>query len=264
MDISMHKEQELSLLHITEQYVAEVQAGRQPRLSDYLARYPRYADAIVDFVAYYHAVEEGMSTTEVPPRSMDTMPATETPPHPTDAIPKGHTVNRVPTSHAINCPEEAMPSAEAALCPTDAIPKGHTVNRVPTSMATLLRTVTGQRLLPSHLAAELDLSVDIVLLLEQRAIAPVTIPHVVCERIAILLQQSSAVVQAYLGSLDQRQSGSAVQNSKQRMKVAEEGADYIALHIVDKPSFRAIVETSLQLSAEQRSRWCSLLDAEGR
>jgi hypothetical protein len=130
------------------------------------------------------------------------------------------------------------------------------------TMTTLLTTATGQRLLPSQLAAELDLTVDIILLLEQRAIAPATIPHVLCERMATLLQQPSTVVQEYLGSLDQRQSGSAVQKRKQQMKVAEEGADYPVSYVVDKPSFRAIVETSLQLSAEQRSRWCAMLDAE--
>jgi len=194
----MHKEQDLSLLHITAQYVAEVQAGRQPRLSDYLARYPRYADAIADFVAYYHAVEE------------------------------------------------AVPSMDAIG-----------------TMTTLLTTATGQRLLPSQLAAELDLTIDVILLLEQRAIAPATIPHILCEQMATLLQQPSTVVQEYLGSLDQRQSGSAVQKRKQQMKIAEEGADYPASSVVDKPSFRAIVETSLQLSAEQRSRWCAMLDAEG-
>ncbi len=193
----MHREQELSLLHITAQYVAEVQAGQQPRLSDYLARYPRYANAIADFVAYYHAVEEAMASME-----------------------------------AIG------------------------------TITTLFTTASGQRLLPSQLAAELDLSIDIILLLEQRAIAPATIPHVLCEQIATLLQQPSAMVQEYLYSLDQRQPRSAVQKTKQPLKVAEEGADYPVPHIMDKPSFRAIVETSLQLSAEQRSRWYTMLDAE--
>ena len=129
-------------------------------------------------------------------------------------------------------------------------------------MTTLFATATGQRLLPSQLAAELDLSIDIILLLEQRAIASATIPHVLCGQIATLLQQPGAVVQEYLCALNQHQSRSAVQNRKQQMKVAEEGIGYIAPHIVDKPSFRAVVETSLQLLAEQRSHWCSILDAE--
>src|SRR5262249_30289942 len=54
---AMDRQQEEDVLRITAQYVAEVQAGQQPRLSDYLVRYPHYADAITDFVTYYHAVE---------------------------------------------------------------------------------------------------------------------------------------------------------------------------------------------------------------
>lgn len=197
----MGKEQELSLFQITAQYVADVQAGRQPRLSEYLASYPRYADAIADFVAYYHAVEEAMPSTEV------------------------------------------VPPAKGA-------------------MTTLFTTVTGQRLLPAQLAAELDLSIDIILLLEQRAIAPATIPHVLYEQIAMLLQRPSTEVQEYLNSLDQCQSRSIVLKRRLQTKVAEENTDYTVSHVVDKPSFRAIVETSLQLSTEQRNRWCAVLDSQ--
>src|SRR5215470_12465238 len=53
----MNRAQEEEVLRITAQYVAELRAGRQPRLGDYLARYPQYAEAISEFVAYYHAVE---------------------------------------------------------------------------------------------------------------------------------------------------------------------------------------------------------------
>src|SRR5436853_7777682 len=53
----MNREQEEAVLRITAEYVAEVQAGHAPRLSDYLARYPQHADAITAFVTYYHAVE---------------------------------------------------------------------------------------------------------------------------------------------------------------------------------------------------------------
>jgi hypothetical protein len=53
----MTEQPEDALLQITAQYVSELQAGKQPRLSEYLARYPQYAEAIADFVAYYHLVE---------------------------------------------------------------------------------------------------------------------------------------------------------------------------------------------------------------
>jgi len=213
----MDKEEELCLLQITAQYVAEIQAGSQPHLSDYLARYPRYADAIADFVAYYHAVEETMV-------SMDVIPLTDV----------------------------MMPSRDAT--------RGCMVNRV--SMTSLLHTATGQRLTLSQLATELDLSVDIVLLLEQRAIAPTTIPHVLYDQIARLLQRPSTEVQEYFCSLGQCQSQSVIPKRKQQTKVAEESTDYTVSHVEGKPSFRAVVETSLQLSAEQRDRWGAVLDSQ--
>src|SRR5438128_2145692 len=42
----MDREQEEAVLRITAQYVEEVQAGQQPNVSDYLARYPQYAKKI--------------------------------------------------------------------------------------------------------------------------------------------------------------------------------------------------------------------------
>src|SRR5215469_8050404 len=53
----MSREEEEAVLRITAHYVAELREGRQPHLSDYLLHYPQYADAITDFVTYYHAVE---------------------------------------------------------------------------------------------------------------------------------------------------------------------------------------------------------------
>jgi hypothetical protein len=241
----MHKEQESSLLQITAQYVAEVQAGQQPRLSDYVARYPRYANAIADFVAYYHAVEEEMSPIEDTSQS-------------TDAINQFYTsqeINYSPPSNEGILDELTLESAQRDEKAGELVSVG--------AMKTLLRTATGQQLLPSQLAAELDLSIDIILLLEQRAIAPMTVPHILCEQIAALLQQPSAMVQGYLDSLDQRPSGSTVQKAKQPLRVAEESAGYPVPYAMEKPSFRAVVETNSQLSAEQRSRWCTVLDAEG-
>ncbi len=197
----MDEEQKISLMHITAQYVAEAQSGQQPHLSDYLARYPRHVDAIADFVAYYHAVEE------------------------------------------------AMPSVEE-------------VSPAEGAMTTLFTTATGQRLLPSQLATELDLSLDIILLLEQRVIAPATIPHMLYEQIAMLLQRPSTEVQEYFCPLDRCQPRSIVPKRKPQTKVAEESTDYTVSHVADKPSFRAVVETSLQLSTEQRDHWCAMLDRQ--
>ncbi len=235
MDLAMDKEQELSLLQITARYVADIQAGRQPSLSDYLASYPHYADAIADFVAYYHLVEEAIPL-------MDAELA------PTDA--SIDSKFGVPTSRAINC------DSSCDEC------RGNEGQEGLGSMATLLTTATGQRLKLSQMAAELDLSIDIILLLEQRAIASATIPHVLCEKIAVFLQRPIGIVQQYFDPLDQRELGPAIQKRKRPMKVAEQETDYTVSHMDDKPSFRAIVETSLQLSTEQRNHWCAVLDSQ--
>jgi len=54
----MNRTQEEVIQRITAQYVADIQAGRNPKISDYLARYPQHAAEIADFVAYFHAFEE--------------------------------------------------------------------------------------------------------------------------------------------------------------------------------------------------------------
>src|SRR2546423_718692 len=135
----MHKEQELRFLYITAQYVDEVQAGRQPRLSDYLARYPRYANAIADFVAYYHAIEEAM------PRMEGTS-------HSTDAINQFYTSQE--THYSPLCNDGIFDELRLEIAQQDE-QAGELVSAG--AMTTLLRTAAGQQLLPSQLAAELDL-----------------------------------------------------------------------------------------------------------
>lgn len=64
----MEQAHEETILRITEQFVAEQEAGKRPRLEDYARRYPQYVDEITDFVTYYYAVEAGLptDTTSVP------------------------------------------------------------------------------------------------------------------------------------------------------------------------------------------------------
>jgi hypothetical protein len=62
----MDREQEEAVQRITERYLAELRAGQQPTVGDYVARYPQYANDIADFVAYYHAFEADVSETMMP------------------------------------------------------------------------------------------------------------------------------------------------------------------------------------------------------
>ncbi len=53
----MDREEEEMIQRVTARYVSEFRAGQHPQLSEYLSRYPQYADLIADFVTYYHAME---------------------------------------------------------------------------------------------------------------------------------------------------------------------------------------------------------------
>ena len=156
----MDREQEESiLLRITEQYVEEVRAGRTPVLSDYLARYPQYADEIADFVAYYHAFEADV-------------------PAETGAIPALSEEFRI----AIDSAYERVLGSESA--PTN-------------KMQTLLVTASKERLTLSQLASKLGLSIDIAAKLEQRKIKPSSLPGELYTRLSGALQESLGALQAY-------------------------------------------------------------------
>jgi len=219
----MNNEQQDAIFRITARYVAEVQAGREPVLSEYIARYPQYADAIADFVAYYHGFEV-------------TMPI-------------------APTSHTLLSPFSQVDlqrsDEQMQLEPFSA-----------TTITTLLATEQ-QHFTLSELARKLDLSVDIVALLEQRAIDPATLPFELYRRLALALHQPISNIQAYLSWIPQRTR--SARTKQPLMKVAEKPAHY---HVStedqssSEQSFRHIVAESLWLSPEQREAWEVILTRE--
>ncbi len=168
------REQEEDVLRITARYVEEVRAGHQPRLSDYLARYPQYSDEIADFVTYYHAVEAGLPEESVGASLPGILP-------------------NLSADFRI-----AMDSAWNRIEPS--------VGTSPTNpITTLLITADKQRLSLPQLATKLGLSEDIVTKLEQHGIAASTIPREVVRRMAAVLQQPLNAIQAYFGLANQPQ-----------------------------------------------------------
>jgi transcriptional regulator with XRE-family HTH domain len=164
----MDREQEEAILRITAQYIEEVRAGHQPKLSDYLARYPQFAAEIADFVAYYHTVE-----VDLPGETSITSPL------------------------AGNLHIAIDPAWRSLLQP------GATSTY---KLATLLVTVNQQRLTLSQLADKVGLSVDIVAKLEQRKIAASSIPKEMYKRLAETLQQPMRAIEAYFESFNERSS----------------------------------------------------------
>ena len=215
----MDNEQE-DIFHITAHYVAEVQAGRRPVLSDYISRYPQYADAIADFVAYYQAIEvPGPDLSASAPLSQ---------------------VSQVSLTRALQ-----RIQAEPA-----------------STITTLLANQTRHFTLP-ELARKLDLSIDIVALLEQRVIDPSTLPGELYRRIADVLQQSVSAVQAFL--IGPAHYGGSERVGRYSMNIAESPAPYQVSNYQYAPdqSFRSLVEESLWLSPAQRATWTTILSQEG-
>lgn len=156
----MDREGEEAVLRITAQYVEEVKAGRQPRLSTYIARYPQYAAEISDFVAYYHAFEADL------PAEPETLPElTEE-----FRIAKEYAWQRVLRTESTSTKK----------------------------LTTLLTTANDQRLSLSQVASKLNVSEDIVAKLEHRTLKASTIPHELVNRLAKILQQPLRAIQAYL------------------------------------------------------------------
>jgi hypothetical protein len=220
-------EQEAAVMRITARYVAELQAGKQPRLSDYLARYPQYADAISEFVTYYHAVEADV------PGEPANMPALSE-------------VSQLALGRAW---ERVTQPVEEPLAGT-----------LTGRQSSLLEAARNQHLPLSQLAAALDLSTDIAAMLVAvstvgtRMIEPSTIPQEVFRRLAKVLQQPLSAILAYFRLSEQPQA-----------MVAETPSPYQiedqTLH--QTQSFRQAVEGSSELSGSQKAFWREILEREG-
>jgi hypothetical protein len=218
----MNNEQQDAIFRITARYVAEVQAGHEPALSEYIARYPQYADAIADFVAYYHGFEA--------------------------------TVPLASNTHMLLSPfsQAALPRSE-----------GHMqAEPLSTPAMTSLLATEQRHFSLSDLARKLDLSVDIVALLEQRTIDPTTLPFELYRRIALVLHQPISNIQAYFSWTPQRTR--SARERQPAMKVAEKPAHYQVSgeQSLLEESFRHIVAESLWLSPEQREAWETILSLE--
>jgi transcriptional regulator with XRE-family HTH domain len=224
----MSREEEEAVLRITSRYVAELRAGRQPRLSDYLLRYPQYADAITDFVTYYHAVEVDV---------------------PAVAPVAGEEVSRdfalPPMSEHSRA---AMDRAWSRL--------SHSTQMHDHPYMTLQEAASNQYKSLRQLAGEVGLSVDIVEKLERRIIDAVTIPREFLKRLSQALKQPADVILGYPGFSTDKHMAS---------RVAEAPANYAVEEQTDVQvqSFREAIEGSVELPNEQKDAWLAILNAEG-
>lgn len=255
------EDQEEIVLRVTAHYVEEVQAGRQPDISDYLSRYPQYADAIASFIAYYHTVELPLSQSQI-----------DTPDHigkleETCITDEFASVFHIATETAW---QQLMPPGEAGetennirAASDDRREKASYVSEVHTDGAidtgdygqtihTLFIAAKQQHLSTSQLAAHLHISEDIVALLEQQAIMPASIPLELYRRLATVLQQPVHHLQH--PSMAERQQRVAEHPGWYKIGTTTDGPEQI--------SFREALETSEMLSAEQAQYWHDVFSQE--
>ncbi len=157
----MDREQEEAVQRITARYVAELRAGHHPHLSEYLSRYPQYADAITDFVTYYHATEA-----DIPEEGKSTSPLSQATRAALDEAWKRFLRSENMSNNTLDSLQKAANNAGKSI---------------------------------SQLTMEIGLSMDILRKLEQHMIDATTTPYEVCHRLASALRQPLTVVERYLG-----------------------------------------------------------------
>lgn len=183
-----HEAGDEGLARITAEYVTQVEAGQHPSVSDYIRRYPQFADALADFVAYYHAVETDISDNAA----------------------------KTASSELSAISQKALDRASSRVYSTAQVKKQPAIT-------TLLTTRTKQPLDLLQLAARLDLGVDVVRQLEQRQLEAQSIPLEVSRRLALLLREPVSIIQQYFLIANNREPGRSMQT---RVRVAEEAQDY--------------------------------------
>lgn len=229
----MDREQEEIVLRLTAHYVEAVQAGHQPKISDYLARYPQYADAIANLIAYYQTVELPQAQ---PDESTDN----------TDSPDSLHSADEFTSELHI-----AIESAwQRVLMPENTPERGN--------IQSLFLAAKQQQLSPSQLAIRLTISADILLLLEQRALLPQSIPQELYRQLAEALHRPERAVRAYLGL----QRPQRVAEHPAIYDTGNAGSAGDTMRPTQKVNFREVIDKSEKLSAAQKKFWRDVLTKE--
>jgi hypothetical protein len=127
----------------------------------------------------------------------------------------------------------------------------------------------------SQLASLLDVSADIVVVLESRRLDHSTIPHALFMRLATVLQQPISAIYAYFnltgrtfgpelsGPMEQSLSRVAERSMSYTEQPSEQSSDGEKPEDARLPGFRQIIDASPLLSSEQKVRWRTILTREG-
>lgn len=163
----MDREQEEMFQRVTARYVSEFRTGQRPLMSEYLSRYPQYADIIADFVTYFHAIE---------------LDATQE----SEIIPPLSQTSRT-----------AFDDAWKNVVYAD-IEAGNTLNSLQAASDTVHKSFI-------QVSLEIGLGQDILKKLDRHSIDAATIPRELCHRLARALHRPLFAIEMYLGLVRQKQ-----------------------------------------------------------
>jgi len=161
-DDQRDRERQYEIDHITFHYATEFRSGRNPRIEEYIQRYPAYADELLEYALYFHAFE------------IDSKPLEE--PAELSLSPAG---------------EKAMARIHAQVVATKSEP-------VP--IQSLVQLGLDAKYSPLQLAAAVGLTVDLLGKLQAHAIAAATIPRALIQRFADVLKTAPEAIAAYLSA----------------------------------------------------------------
>ncbi len=156
---SLPEQRQYDIDRITAQYEEEYRAGNAPQLSEYLRQYPDMADELMEFAVYFHTIAAEL-------------------PEPDEDLP-------IPLS----------PASNLALARIRAQP--HT-KRV-AALEGLIEPGLAAGYPPTQLADVLEISLDVLAKLEERAIAVASIPEEFIQRVAETLSVAYDAVFEHLG-----------------------------------------------------------------
>ena len=161
-DDQRDRERQYEIDHITFQYATEFRSGRNPRIEEYIQRYPAYADELLEYALYFHAFV------------IDSKPLEE------------------PAELSLS------PAGEKAMARIHA--QGVATKSEPVAIQSLVQLGLDAKYSPPQLAAAVGLTVDLLGKLQAHAIAAATIPRALIQRFADVLKTAPEAIAAYLSA----------------------------------------------------------------
>lgn len=167
----LQRERQYEIDKITFRYATEFRSGRNPRIEDYVQRFPQYSEELIEYALYFHAIGYD-SEPLMEPDELKLSPAGE------------KAMARIREQSAGYAPVETVDAIEGL------VKQGNKIG-----------------LTPPQLAEAVGLTIAMLSRIELRTIDAASIPRALFQRLATTLRTSSEAIAAYLGVTQTGQAG---------------------------------------------------------